>query len=93
MLFRSWGGEEFVISLPNASASLAQIVAIRISDTMRELHINDRDGKTIPPPTVSQGIAVFPLEADEIFRLVDLADQRLYTAKNRGRDQIESPLS
>jgi len=88
-----WGGEEFVISLPNASASLAQIVAIRISDTMRELHINDRDGKTIPPPTVSQGIAVFPLEADEIFRLVDLADQRLYTAKNRGRDQIESPLS
>ena len=84
-----WGGEEFVIALPNTQTAHAQVVAVRISNSMHELRINDRDGGTIPAPTVSQGIAVFPLEADGIFKLIDLADQRLYTAKNRGRDQIE----
>ena len=31
----------------------------------------------VPIPTVSQWIAVFPDEANEIFRLIDLADRRL----------------
>ena len=38
---------------------------------------------------VSQGIAIYPIEADEIYRLIDLADRRLYIAKERGRNQIE----
>ena len=79
-----WGGEEFCISLLNAEAAHAQVVATRISNSMRELKISDRDGRTIPAPTVSQGIAIFPLETDDIFKLIDLADQRLYIAKNRG---------
>lgn len=86
-----WGGEEFCISLLNAEAAHARVVATRISNSMRELKISDRDGRTIPAPTVSQGIATFPLETDEIFKLIDLADRRLYIAKNRGRDQIEAP--
>jgi GGDEF domain-containing protein len=53
------------------------------------LQIEDREQKTISVPTVSQGIAVFPVEADEIYRLIDLADRRLYMAKERGRNQIE----
>ena len=84
-----WGGEEFVISLPKTSAKQALIVATRISESMRGFTFPDRNGRTIPPPTVSQGIALFPKEADEIFELIDLADQRLYMAKKRGRDQIE----
>ncbi len=85
-----WGGEEFIISLPNTRAEQAMLVAERISASMRGFTFPDRNGRTIPPPTVSQGIAIFPDEADEIFKLIDLADQRLYIAKNRGRDQIES---
>jgi diguanylate cyclase (GGDEF)-like protein len=84
-----WGGEEFVISLPKTSAKQALIVATRISESMRGFTFPDRNGRTIPPPTVSQGIALFPKEAGEIFGLIDLADQRLYMAKKRGRDQIE----
>jgi len=38
---------------------------------------------------VSQGIAVYPTEANEIYRLIDIAYQRLYIAKERGRNQIE----
>jgi diguanylate cyclase (GGDEF)-like protein len=86
-----WGGEEFVISLPGARGAHAQCVAERISKTMRTLIVNGREGLKILPPTVSQGIAIFPHETDDIYKLIDLADQRLYVAKNRGRDQIESP--
>ena len=84
-----WGGEEFIISLPGAGGTQALQVAERIGQTMAALRIEDRDQKTIPVPTVSQGIALYPSEADEIYRLIDLADRRLYVAKVRGRNQIE----
>jgi diguanylate cyclase (GGDEF)-like protein len=84
-----WGGEEFIISLPGATGLQAMQVAERIGETLQLLRVEDRDHKMVPIPTVSQGIAVFPDEADEIFRLIDLADRRLYVAKARGRNQIE----
>lgn len=88
-----WGGEEFVISLPGASGEQALQVAERIGQTMAALQIEDREQRMIPVPTVSQGIAIFPAEADEIYRLIDLADRRLYLAKERGRNQIEPGIS
>ena len=84
-----WGGEEFIISLPGASGAQAMQVAQRIGQTMSGLRVEDLEQRTVPVPTVSQGIAVFPDEANEIYRLIDLADQRLYIAKERGRNQIE----
>ena len=84
-----WGGEEFVISLPGATGQQAMQVAERIGETMAALRVEDREQRTIPVPTVSQGIAIYPTEADEIFHLIDLADRRLYIAKERGRNQIE----
>jgi diguanylate cyclase (GGDEF)-like protein len=84
-----WGGEEFIISLPGASGLQAMQVAERIGETMAALRVEDREQRTIPVPTVSQGIAIYPIEADEIYHLIDLADRRLYIAKERGRNQIE----
>jgi diguanylate cyclase (GGDEF)-like protein len=84
-----WGGEEFVISLPAATGAQAMLVAQRISETMQLLSVEAPEQKRVPVPTISQGIAVFPDEADEIFRLIDIADRRLYIAKERGRNQIE----
>lgn len=86
-----WGGEEFAIMLPNADGAQACEVAARIRSTVRGLEIHDRQGNTIPAPTISQGVAVFPPETDDVIRLIDLADQRLYIAKEHGRDQIEPP--
>jgi len=84
-----WGGEEFVISLPGADGKQAFQIAKRISETLGNLRVEDRNQKTIPIPTISQGIAVYPNEANEIYRLIDIADRRLYVAKERGRNQIE----
>ena len=84
-----WGGEEFVIALPNTGADQAEQVALRVRETMLTLTVRSQDQETIPVPTVSQGLAVFPEEANNIIELVHLADKRLYLAKERGRNQIE----
>lgn len=84
-----WGGEEFAISLPNASFAQAQRIAIRIRDTMLTCTVQGKDQTAIRLPTVSQGIAVFPHEAGDLVELMHLADRRLYIAKERGRNQIE----
>ena len=84
-----WGGEEFVISLPNAGAEQAEQIALRVRDTMLTLTVRIENEKTIPCPTISQGLALFPSEAGTIMELIHLADRRLYIAKERGRNQIE----
>jgi diguanylate cyclase (GGDEF)-like protein len=84
-----WGGEEFSIALPNARGDQARQVADRVRATMATLEISGLQEKTFPAPTVSQGIAEFPVEVQDVIGLVDLADHRLYVAKERGRDQVE----
>ena len=88
-----WGGEEFCIALPGANGEEAHQVAKRIQKTMQELVLSHPKHEKIPAPTISQGISVFPDEANEIDRFIYLADQRLYKAKERGRNQIEPDLS
>jgi len=83
-IFGRWGGEEFTIALPRATGAQAVHVAERIRQALHDLVLTDRNNKPI-----SQGIAVFPFEATEPFGLIDLADQRLFTAKERGRNEIE----
>jgi diguanylate cyclase (GGDEF)-like protein len=87
-LLGRWGGEEFAILLPETSGSQAMQVAERIRMNLRLLAVTTQDGRSIPMPTVSQGIAIFA-EVSGGEQLVDLADRRLYLAKARGRDQIE----
>ncbi|MEK6751880.1 MAG: sensor domain-containing diguanylate cyclase [Chloroflexota bacterium] len=84
-----WGGEEFAISLPNSNGRRAAQVAQRIRETLASIKISNQEHREISAPTVSMGIAVFPNETIDITKLIDIADKRLYIAKERGRDQIE----
>jgi two-component system cell cycle response regulator len=83
-----WGGEEFGIALLNADVTQARLVAERIRQTLRVTPLTHKEGQPIPPPTISQGIALFPAHASDEASLIDLADAALYCAKARGRDQI-----
>jgi len=84
-----WGGEEFAISLPNTTSHQAMLVAQRIRETLGSLKIKSNEQLEITTPTVSMGIAEFPREINDPSKLINLADKRLYIAKDRGRDQIE----
>jgi diguanylate cyclase (GGDEF)-like protein len=83
-----WGGEEFCIALLETECSSASYIAGRIRQTLAETRIEQPNGGVIPPPTVSQGIAVFPEHGQDGVALIDLADAALYRAKKLGRDQI-----
>jgi len=83
-----WGGEEFAVALPGASIEQALEIAERIQKSLTSVKIFDKSGQSIPPPTISQGIASFPLQADHTEKLVDIADMALYRAKDLGRNQI-----
>jgi diguanylate cyclase (GGDEF)-like protein len=85
-----WGGEEFAVSLPNSDGQQTFQVAQRIRSTLAGFEINNNGLLPIPAPTVSMGIAVFPAETNDVTKLIDIADRRLYIAKRRGRDQIET---
>jgi GGDEF domain-containing protein len=57
---------------------------------MYQMRIEHPEHGLVPAPTVSQGIAVLPLETKDSSHLVDIADRRLYVAKTRGRNQVEA---
>ncbi|MBN1537973.1 MAG: diguanylate cyclase [Anaerolineales bacterium] len=84
-----WGGEEFGVLLSGATTDQALQVAERIRLTLLELPLKTETGLPLVKPTVSQGIATFPLHCETSNQLVICADQALYQAKDAGRDQIK----
>lgn len=81
--FARWGGEEFVLLLPETGYERA----IQISDKIRRLTENTRFS-TVDKITVSFGITQY-LEGDTADTLFKRADKALYKAKNNGRNRIE----
>lgn len=78
-----WGGEEFVMYLPELSAVEAREVLDRV-----RVELARRCGaSTLPDVTVSIGV-VGTEAADELETLVALADECLYAAKENGRDRV-----
>jgi len=83
-----YGGEEFVVILPETGLKSARRVAERIrqrviADSRRVMRSDVAD-----PVTVSTGIACFPRDADGGTALVAVADGLLYQAKGAGKNRI-----
>lgn len=78
-----WGGEEFVVILPQTDQVGATLMATDVMNTIRAIDVKD----TATTLTVSIGIAT-ALVTDKNFSddLVDMADKAMMTAKNEGRD-------
>lgn len=86
-----YGGEEFLVIMPNVDHDGAVKIAERIEDGISKLNIthgyNDERGKL----TVSMGIAsVVPNEEMTLQSLLETADNLLYKAKENGRNQFLS---
>jgi diguanylate cyclase (GGDEF)-like protein len=80
-----YGGEEFLILLPNSSAQAASEQAMRLCKHIRE-HILELKGNIVPM-TVSIGIAEYQIGSESWDKLLSRADSALYQAKNNGRDR------
>ncbi len=77
-----WGGEEFLILIPDATAVAARVVAARIQDRLRE-----QDFGIARAVTLSVGIAQYRT-GESVDSWISRADEMLYQAKNSGRNRI-----
>jgi diguanylate cyclase (GGDEF)-like protein/putative nucleotidyltransferase with HDIG domain len=80
-----WGGEEFVIILPEMTADEAQVFAEKLRADVEASLFNIGGGMRL---TCSIGVACYPTHATEREALMNTADQAMYAAKRLGRNQV-----
>jgi diguanylate cyclase (GGDEF)-like protein len=81
-----YGGDEFLVLLPETPASNAVGVAERIRKEMESTPISSR-GKTVTA-TVSIGIACYPNHGADFEAVLEKADQAMYASKAAGKNRI-----
>lgn len=86
-----YGGEEFVVMLPDTSYDEAALVAERIRVATEELKVPivvDLEPTAIEDLSVSIGMAPYPDAGSSVDMLIDAADRALYQAKETGRNRL-----
>jgi diguanylate cyclase (GGDEF)-like protein len=84
-----FGGDEFVVLLPDTDSAQAAVVAERVVRTVREI---GTEADPIRPITVSVGVAMARLD-DDVTILLNQADEAAYAAKQKGGDQYRIALA
>lgn len=88
-----YGGEEFVMILPDTTADGALAVADKMLRSVADQKIEHKNSDAADHVTLSIGVATAsPKEGTEAASLIETADQMLYRAKERGRSCIEVAL-
>ncbi len=83
-----WGGDEFLIFLPNTPLAGAFSIAEKLCEKARRLSVRTRKG-LIEGITLSIGVAELK-EREDINRTIARADDALYQVKESGRDGVSS---
>jgi diguanylate cyclase (GGDEF)-like protein len=86
-LLARWGGEEFIVVLPDTDLSTALLRAEQIRRSIARLKI-DYEQTQLKDVTASIGVAARPQHARHWDDLVNIADKALYEAKQRGRNRV-----
>ena len=82
-----YGGDEFVVVLPQTGGSAAASAATRLLVAIRARRFLSPEGLSLRL-SASMGVASYPNDADNATALLDRADQRMYAVKNSTRDGI-----
>jgi len=82
-----YGGEEFAVFMPGASASIAcqRAEELRVAVENEVVRYSGEELKI----TISSGVATFPNNGNSVQSLVKSADKALYEAKNSGRNNVK----
>lgn len=83
-----WGGEEFMILLPEISQSNAEVVAEKIRTNVENL-VTVYENEQVKF-TVSIGLGYFSGDAIELNSMINKVDKCLYKAKNTGRNNVST---
>jgi len=82
-----YGGEEFTIILPEATAQDAPWRANDLREKVRSLKLT-YGGRELPTVTISMGVSTYPVNGTTSEELLNAADAALYKAKLAGRDRV-----
>jgi diguanylate cyclase (GGDEF)-like protein len=82
-----YGGEEFILILPEASRKITQMRAELIRKAAGQFHPQYED-QTLESVTLSLGVAVFPDHGSTEDAVLKATDDALYRAKREGRDRV-----
>ena len=85
-LLARWGGEEFLVYLPDATAEHAAAVAQRLCRAVQSIHLTEAgEGISV---TVSIGMVCVTSGGESWAEWLGAADQALYDAKHAGRNRV-----
>jgi len=87
-----YGGEEFVMILPEAPLEVSRQRAEQLRDAALLMRVN-HDGRLFDGVSLSLGVAAFPGHGTTAPELLASADRHLYDAKNAGRGQVVSGVT
>lgn len=87
-VFARFGGEEFVVIMPQTTREEAFMVAERIRIWFKERILPTWNTYPREHLTVSIGIATFPYDGEDRKELLRNADKALYRAKMEGKDKV-----
>ena len=82
-----YGGEEFIIILPDASLAVTSARAELIRQSVTQIYL-PFEGKVLESLTLSLGVAVFPENGSSSSAVLRAADSALYRAKLEGRGRV-----
>jgi diguanylate cyclase (GGDEF)-like protein/PAS domain S-box-containing protein len=82
-----YGGEEFVLILPNADLEMTRTRGEELCAEAKKLQVV-HNGKPLGAITISVGVAGFPSHGSSQRELLAAADAALYEAKKAGRDRV-----
>jgi len=82
-----YGGDEFVLILPETTKENAYKVTKRLRENINNTNFISSDGINVKI-TASYGIATYPVDATDRLELLKLADQAMYRVKETTRDGI-----
>ncbi len=84
-----YGGEEFLVILPEASLEMSRSRAEELWKGVQGLSIN-LHGELLRGVTASVGVAAFPAHGTTMADVLRAADAALFAAKRQGRDRVET---
>jgi diguanylate cyclase (GGDEF)-like protein len=82
-----YGGDEFVVLLPQTGKDQALVVAKRLRDALRASNFCRDEGLNLNV-RASMGLATYPHDARDAHDIIRQADEMMYLVKNTSRDNI-----